>query len=114
MATKIENLITPEIATVCFQAVRTVASSGRGGWTRLGFCLSSNGEKEYVLAIRKADNVVSFGCSCPDWIYRRRAAGEACKHLAGFLTGVGRPVRQTPAGSVFKRVLGAISDARQG
>lgn len=59
----------------------------RGGWVRLAK-ISSRSEAEvepYVVAIRATNSETrpfQFGCSCPDWVHRRRGAEgiSLCKH----------------------------------
>lgn len=69
--------------------VSTAAGKIRAGWIRLARMASMTNRAEikpYVIAVRPLkDGSVHFGCSCPDWIHRKRYTGDFCKHQKAFL-----------------------------
>lgn len=66
-------------------AASTEAGRSPGGWIRLARVKGLE-EEPYVIAIRPAGKGFQFGCSCKDWIYRRRHTRTMCKHQRQFLT----------------------------
>lgn len=64
-----------------------------GGWIRLArmASLSKDDGTSYIVAVRatKDGEAAEVGCSCPDWIYRKRTTKEMCKHQTKFLGHVG-------------------------
>lgn len=91
---------TPEITKATASAKENATKrsiSPRGGWIRVAKVESfaTKGVK-YVLAVRNlatgADNdskTAELGCSCPDWVYRKRGTTALCKHQEKFLANVG-------------------------
>lgn len=68
----------------------------RGGWVRLAKISSRTDEDKepYVVAIRATNSdkrPFQFGCSCPDWVHRRRGADfvSLCKHQRELLAHLG-------------------------
>jgi hypothetical protein len=96
-----ENMINGRLSMMAMERARlsaekasTPAGRSRGGWVRLARVESRTGREvePYVIAIRAIASdrsPVQFGCSCPDWVYRKQKTGESCKHQREFLSHVG-------------------------
>lgn len=76
------------------KALATTTEAGKRafGWIRLARIRSrvEGKTQTYVIAIRPDErHGFQFGCSCPDWVYRKRhandGAGALCKHQTLFL-----------------------------
>jgi len=72
----------------------TKRSMSGNGWIRLAKVESFSGEdRKYVVAIRATNSdkrPFQLGCSCPDWIHRRRGQPtiSLCKHQAALLADI--------------------------
>lgn len=88
MENRTENMIAANKAA---KEVATKASRcPYGGWTRLAKVESySTDDKKYVISVRSlgagGENGAEIGCSCPDWVYRKRGTSALCKHQKYFL-----------------------------
>lgn len=115
--------ILTDVHMVCAASVAIPASTEAGktkaGWVRLARVASLTEPKlvkPYVIAVRQAkdDNGIHFGCSCPDWVYRKRHEGGFCKHQKAFLahmkgTSPAEGIWLYNSGEMFLRTLAAAA-----
>lgn len=71
-------------------ATKSAILLSHGGWVRLARMASFTiDEKRYVIAGRllgeNGSHGAEIGCSCPDWVFRKRGTKELCKHQREFL-----------------------------
>lgn len=88
------SFISMERARLAAEEASTAAGRSRGGWVRLARIESRSGREvaPYVIAIRAVaseHSPVQFGCSCPDWMFRKSKSGGTCKHQREFLSHMG-------------------------
>ncbi len=105
-----------KILRVAFQAADVASTKeGRsaGGWVRLAKYLGAD-PLPYVIAIRPIKGErFQFGCSCKDWIHRRRKNHTLCEHQVSFLkNAIGQPGKYWlfNAGRAFLQVLAVEFD----
>lgn len=112
------------VLLAAFAAAQEVQAPGPQNWIRLALAQSRSAPGvTYKVAARVEQNKVVLGCSCPDWVYRRKAAGTKCKHLQAICTDRPRDLSAlhsypeagatlTPGGRVFVQVLNMVSRVR--
>lgn len=76
----------PQLLAAFAAAALVEAPANTQNWVRLAITSSrTSRDREYRIAARMELGKVVLGCSCPDWIHRRKAAGTLCKHLRAFV-----------------------------
>lgn len=88
------SMITMERARIAADKASTPAGRSKGGWVRLARIESRSGRDvaPYVIAVRAVaseSKPIQFGCSCPDWIFRKAKSGGTCKHQREFMSHLG-------------------------